>query len=390
MMHGVPQRQDGGSPLVFDSGSSWSQPLYTCASAIKATQKTVSFYYNSTQGLLQDLVITDIQDKSYPNESQMPLWGVENTGDEFSVSSINLIWGLVSSAYENNPNVSTVRQGSLYLPGYQPPDLENQATVNVENLPGSEFFVAAMGTAYNVDATSTESTAAVDYTGEVNMAMWARWQTLSQSAQTAALIPNLIWTDNAASAVVGTKGVLGPMNAAGQNIAAIQVTPTVSKIKYHYPFAIPALVVTLGLVLITLGAFVIVLLGRGGPGRMRLHLQQVSPGRIFTTFLYPGPGAMAMRSKVWNKVMGQRMVDLSGGFPMASEMNHIMPPPEKGPIVTEYQHSGSDDRSTEHDVFLGHARERSEGDIGGYGLAGPQQYEVIRKPLPPTEEVGRD
>ena len=372
VMHGVPQRQDGGSHLVFDSGSSWSQPIYTCASAIKASQKTVSFNYNGTQGLLSNLNITDIRAKTYPDESHLPLWGIENTGDQFDMESINLIWGLVSSTYENNPNVSTVRQESLYLPGYNQVGSTGPTTVESENLPGSEFFAAAMGTAYNVDATSS---GVVDYTGETNMAMWARWQTLTRTAQTAALIPNLIWTDNAASAVVGTKGVLGPMNAARQNAVALQVTPTISKIKYHYLFAIPALIAALGLVLIVFGAFVIILFGRGGPGRMRLHLQQVSPGRIYTTFLYPGPGAMAMRSKIWSKALGHRMVDLSGEFPMAGDMTQS---PDKGPIVTEYQRTGSDDRSAEHDGFLRHARERSEGDIGGYGFAGPQQHGVVR------------
>jgi aspartate ammonia-lyase len=69
-----------------------------------------------------------------------------------------------------------------------------------------------MQIAWNVDGTAIGTR--IDYSGNYNMAVWARWQNFSQSAETVSLIPNLIFTDNAASAVVGTKGVLGPMNAA--------------------------------------------------------------------------------------------------------------------------------------------------------------------------------
>jgi hypothetical protein len=54
------RRQDGGSTLIPDSGSTWSKSLYACASAVKATVKTVSFTYNGTQELLTNLVISDI------------------------------------------------------------------------------------------------------------------------------------------------------------------------------------------------------------------------------------------------------------------------------------------------------------------------------------------
>jgi len=38
---------------------------------------------------------------------------------------------------------------------------------------------------------------------------------------------------------------------------------------------------------------------------LRLHLQRLSPGRIFTTFLYPEvPNGMTMNSKQWAKVAG--------------------------------------------------------------------------------------
>jgi hypothetical protein len=364
LMHGIPQRQDGGSRLVFDSGSRWSQPLYSCASAVKAVEKTVSFNYNGTNDALSDLDVTNIQTKIYSSPSDIPLWGVENTGNSYTNEDINLIWGLINSDYAKDPNVSVVNQEALYLPGFLNTFAEQ--ALDSENLPGSQFYIGSMSAAYSVGSEPGLST--VDYSGQINMAMWARWQNLTQTASTAALILNLIWTDNAASAVVGTKGVLGPMNAASENVVPLFVTPKVSKVKYRWPFAIPALVAAVGLCFVTLLAILVVLSGRGSFKRLALHLKQVSPGRIYTTFLYAEPEAMAAKSKDWNRKMGKVMVDLSGKFPEGSE---AISNPEKGnltPQVTEYNSSGTDEgwNQNENDQFLasGHNFENSQGDIG--------------------------
>jgi hypothetical protein len=148
------RRQDPGSSLIPDNGSKWSKPVYSCASAVKATIKTVSFTYNGTQDLLTNLAIPDVQDKNYSSESDMPIWGVENTGNSYENGVINLIWGLVSPVYENHPNVSTVQQSSLYLPGFSFLQDTTQESVYQDNLPGSEFYAGCMQTAWNVYGTS--------------------------------------------------------------------------------------------------------------------------------------------------------------------------------------------------------------------------------------------
>jgi hypothetical protein len=383
-MRGVPRRTSPGSQLVFESGSTWSQPMYVCASAVKATIKTVSFNYNGTHDQLSSLNVTNIEDKTYPNTQSMPLWGVENTGNAYEMQDLNLIWGLVSDEYENHPNVSTVRQPSLYLPGWESTLFGGDAgmpSTSWENLPGSDFSVGALASAYAVGAGSDST--GPDYTGLSNMALWARWQTLTNSPITAAMIPNLIFTDTAAAAVVGTKGVLGPENVAQENLVALAVTPTVSRIKYHYPFAIPALVGALVLVVITVMAFVTMCLRGAGINKMRLHLQQLSPGRIYTTFLYPGPGGMTMRSKDWGKTLGKRVIDLSGEFPMAGDI--MMPPLEKG------ARSGSEDISAEGDILMGgvdRSKERSGGDTAGYGSPQPQPYMLPGSPGVPPRAIG--
>jgi len=95
-MTGVPQRMSPGSSLLYEKGSAWSQKMFTCASAVKATVKTVSFNYNGTQNSLKSLTVTNITAKTYKDETEMPIWGVENTGNAWSNDGINLIWGLLS------------------------------------------------------------------------------------------------------------------------------------------------------------------------------------------------------------------------------------------------------------------------------------------------------
>lgn len=206
-----------------------------------------------------------------------------------------------------------------------------------ENLPGSDFSVGALENAYCVSTTGC-SGFTIDYSGETSVAMWARWQNLTQSAETASLIPNLIFTDTAASAIVGTKGILGLGNTAQQNLVPVLVTPTVLKIQHHYPFAIPALLAALVLVVITLLVLVTICFSGVGIARLRLHLQQVRPGRIYTTFVFPGPGGLTMRTREWARLHGNKVIDLSGEFPLTAD---VMLPAENGARLTEREQSPS-------------------------------------------------
>ncbi|KAL2062708.1 hypothetical protein VTL71DRAFT_5780 [Oculimacula yallundae] len=346
LMRGIPQRQDEGPEMTFDSNSRWSQPIYSCASAVKATVKTVLFTYNGTSGL-QSLNITSLKDKEYPNEESKPLWGVEDTGNRYYQNDMKLIWGLVSDQYANNQNVSVVRQNSLYLPGYQGGFGASTLQFSYQNLPASEFYQSAMDASYDVGGSSS---APIDYSGSNNMAMWARWRELSSNPKTAATIPNMIFTDAAAATVVGTKGVLGPGNAAQKNLVALPVTPTERKIRYRWPFAIPAFIVALMLILMSIAGVFTLIFGHGSLDKMRAHLYQGSTGRIFTTFLYPEQGGLRVKSKDWSKRMGTEVVDLSGDYPVGAAP---MQRPEK------YDGSVSGAGSAEGEVFLGGAGQPS-------------------------------
>jgi hypothetical protein len=132
--------------------------------------KTVTFTFNGTQGL-EDLHIDSTQPAFYGN-TKKPLWGVEKTSRKFYIDEIPLLWGILDDAYENHPNISTVRQESLYLPGYVD-DLfvfDGLQKVGNENLPASTFYKRALGAAYSVDGTKIEASTG-DYSGVTNMAV---------------------------------------------------------------------------------------------------------------------------------------------------------------------------------------------------------------------------
>lgn len=372
LMRGVPQRQTPGSSINFDVGSRWSQPLYTCATAVKATIKTASFNYNGTGGV-ENLKIPSIRPKNYSDTSSMPLWGYENTGNAYTLDQLPMIWGLISSEYEYNPNVSSVRQESLYLTGYYDSLLSNAglgsgARDSVENVPATDFYTGAMGNAYAIcDPSSTgcyTTRGYLDYTGNSNMAMWARWQNLSSSATTAGLIPNLIFTDYAAAAVVGTKGVLGPGNSALSNLVKVDVLPLHSVIRYHWAFSIPGLVTALCLIIFTIVAFITIFFHRHNVSNMRTHLNQLAPGRIFTTLLYPEHGLTSLSSTEWSRQMGKHVIDLSGTEPIASDVSEVpevhdtqdgQEGQEMGTVSTNYQ-LVSGQHSAEQLVFPEHIR----------------------------------
>lgn len=321
-MRGVPRRLDSGNTLTFDAGSRWSQPLYACASAIKATVKTTTFSYNGTDGVLSNLHVDKIVDKTYANHDSLPLWGVENTGNTYTMPQTNLIWGLVSASYENHPNVSTIRQQHLYLPGHYDPisykSLGLLSSLGYENLPGSDFYSDAMAAAYYIPRETLGIV--TDYSGQVQMATWTYWQTLSKTAASASLIPNLIFTDNAAAAVVGTKGILGPSNAATKSLIPVLVTPTTLSIRYHWPFAIPAFIVALLLLAITIITLITLVGYRYNLATVRQHINNVTPGRIYIAMLYPEQGDMRGKSKMWGRQVGDKMVDLSGKYPKRGSM----------------------------------------------------------------------
>jgi hypothetical protein len=280
-LYGAPRRKDGSNSTLFDPGSTWTLPMYSCASATKAMIKTVSFRFNGTNDDLSGLKIVSVADKVYSNEESKPLWAVQNSNMRLKDGSP--LWGLISKDNEKKLNLSTMRKESLYLPGGSP-------RIDKQNTPGAHFAAIALDMTYDTGSSSFSTTGAlIDYSGRSNMAMYKKWQELSKDPGTSAKILNLIWTDIAANMVVGTKGLQPHDNAKSKRDGAFSgsKTPAVvnytRRVQYKYVYGIPAFLTLALFAASALATLFFSFLSGASPSTMRTFLQHTSAGRFLTS-----------------------------------------------------------------------------------------------------------
>lgn len=352
-LYGAPLRKDDANSSIFDPGSSWSLPLYTCTSSVKALIKTVKFRFNGTRDDLSALEILSISEKTYASEELKPLWGVEQTS--MMLADGGPLWGLVSKDGETKLNISTVRKEHLYLPGRDP-------LLSTRNIPGADFAAIALDMAYDGDGSSLAAgtNPIVDYTGRLNLAMYKKWQELSKTPETSAKILNLIWTDIAANLVVGTKSLQpnsNPKQKRDTGTTSNKQTPPViqytRRVKYKYAYGIPAFV---ALVLIAAAAgstFFFVLFAGARPAVVRSILQHTSAGRLLTAHAHAGRDGLTTPTSyrghspnpaetysnaptdVWAKGSGQQNFTLGAEGWMKS-VQHVPGYEQKGGASTSY------------------------------------------------------
>jgi hypothetical protein len=319
VLYGAPRREDGAASLIFDPGSRWTLPMYSCATSVKASVKEVSFRYNGTDGL-KSLAILSIQNQTNPPNPVT--WGVENT--QMTSADASALWGLVSASTQGSPELSVVQSPYLYLPG----DVSLAAlptSGGFQNLPGVEFYTGALSTIFQLDSAPL---GLADYTGKTNLAMYARWQNFSRTADGTANILNLIWTDIAANAVVGTKSWLPspPLTSLQKRqsqitqVAVVPVTVYSRRIQYKLLFAIPAALALAISGLIGLTTFALVVVGHARPSKMKTYLNALSPGRILATFVYPNECDPQAPTDTWVTSVGSKKIAVSKhGFPTARD-----------------------------------------------------------------------
>jgi hypothetical protein len=255
--------------------------MYSCATAAKATIKTVSFRYNGTDDDLSGLKVVSIVDKTYPNEESKPLWAVENS--DMYLKDGSPLWGIISKDNEKKLNLSTIKKESLYLPGGNP-------TIGAQNTPGADFAAIALDMTYETGFSSLSATSAlIDYSGQSNLAMYKKWQELSKDPGTSAKILNLIWTDIAANMVVGTKGLQPHDNAKMKRDGAasdFKTPPVVNytrRVQYKYIYGIPAFLALALFIAAVLATLFFSLFSGASLSTMRTILQHTSAGRFLTS-----------------------------------------------------------------------------------------------------------
>ncbi|KAF6835364.1 hypothetical protein CMUS01_05815 [Colletotrichum musicola] len=323
LLRGPPRRTDGNDPdsALFENHSKWSSPLYSCATAMRAVVKTVSFTVNGTDGL-NSLSVDSIKPKEYASPDDHPLWALEDSG--LAMDGISPIWGIISPEYASRPNISTVKQPAFHLPGYSSSllrsSLQPPLGVMRYNLAGSDFPSEVMRTLF----ASGLATGVLgvewpfDLAGAASMTILRRWQTLARDPRSAADIIKLLWTDVAASAVVGTKGALGPGNAgAADEAVPIEIRPYGRRIKYRYAFGLPAFLLLLVMGCVAGVLIVSAVLGSSTVGVLRRRMRELTVGRVLTTFLYPESGDMSMTSAAWSRANGDKAVRL-GAVPQGT------------------------------------------------------------------------
>jgi hypothetical protein len=320
-----PPRPSGRVHNPFDRGrpgDAWTQPMYTCVSASRATIKTVTFLYNGT-GALSDLHVLNATENIHLDTSSMPVWGVEDSG--LSYSNITPFWGLLSPAFEEHPNISTIRKDSLWLPGTISRLGSNLPVDSTMNLPGASFYSTIMEYIYRglLSSPSSRLVEVQEYTGYAQFALYRKWLELGQNATQSANIINLIWTDMAANSVVGSRGwmsnesgstMLGPQAWNNTNKAP-DVTLFERRVRYHIAYAVPAVLLLMLALIMGLATVISLVLRRTDLNRMKWFLDQTSLGRNLTALLYPDVSSQQSTRKTWAKKDAHRLVTMAPDRP---------------------------------------------------------------------------
>lgn len=324
--------------MVPDLGSRWELPVFTCASSISASIRTITFRYNGTD--LSALQVVHDQPKEYANPSDRPLWAVENMEwPKYNIGNDQPLWGVIGQANATvntaiRGNMTTVVQESLRLPGLINDDALLLTTNNNIpyivglNLPGVNFYAQALRSALTIAKPS--GIIYGDYSGMTDFALYAKWQRLSANATAASNIINLVWTDIAANAVVGTKGWDLTSAAAGLNKRAeaegskdnlVLVTGYGKQIQYQMPFAIPAFVV-LGVALaVLLAVVVLTCTKKTGIAQLRYLINATSAGRNIGLLLWPDESVGLEKTRDWVKRVGTRRAMATGSTFKVDEIN---------------------------------------------------------------------
>ncbi|KAL7273323.1 hypothetical protein RUND412_003826 [Rhizina undulata] len=299
---GAARRRDGNpNGLRFDPGSNWTIPIYTCASALKASVKQVEFFLNRTYPELPNIQVNSISPVNYSSQAAMPLWAMERTG--LAISDFTPLWGIVDDKYENSSNLFTLRRDYFWLPASY-----SGAMGSVSSIAGAEAPASALTAA--TDPGSSIVGLDTMYSGENSFAMFAKWQNLSADPGSTSTIINLIWADFMANAVMGTRSALTYESDAtsGDDLGMISVVPYELKITYNMLFSIPAIITLALWIAISAIALFLWISSRVTMALLKQLINQTSTGRTVTNMLYPDVCPADAATKKWVKTAGRKTV----------------------------------------------------------------------------------
>jgi len=298
--------------------------LYVCASAVRASIKTVEFRYNGTGGQFANLAVSRIADKVYPDEKSKPLWASESSRDK--VMRFDPLWGIVDDRYETYDGFYSLRAEKFWLPTSPFLTLNFGFNEGYDALAAASTFTRRLGNLYNRGITFGS-----DYTGHYDFTLLERFRPLSLNETSAAQIPSLIMTDGLAAGLVGTKTSISTKYVEWPASLAVddtvrgfpraQVIEYKRVLKYDLRYAIPGFVI-LAMSLVALTWACGILISSPSIYRTMQHMyDQTSTGRLTTNLLRPGRSDPKQPSNEW--AAGDGGLTLSFGRITAKEKDYF-------------------------------------------------------------------
>ncbi|KAI5839363.1 hypothetical protein DFP73DRAFT_634573 [Morchella snyderi] len=282
-----------GNFTWWGSSRRWVYPLFTCATAIRASLKTVSFMSNST---LSDNTTSHSDSHQFPSlwitgvstmRTPPPTWGIELTPG-FNASEISLLWGPLGPDKKNTENLRTLEAEYLYLPA------GNGGDDIVDSIAGTGAYQYAAGMMYRRNASMPE------YTGGASYALYKDWMRLVSDEKLVAMIPNQLWMDLFANLVT-------TWSQDGNRTGTVHVHERV--VRYDKRYSVPVVV----LLALWVGAGVVSFAFWQGDRvrvrEMRQLLNQVSTGRLLVNVLEVSNEA-AVPTKSWASGKGETVLGL--------------------------------------------------------------------------------
>lgn len=315
---GVLQLEEGESEseLVFRPNSTRRRDMYTCATAIKASIKTLEFQYNGTGLGLLDLNVTSIKNKVYPDEKSKPLWAVESSG-QYRMR-FDPLWGLVTDEFATYDGFYTLRAEQLWLPTSPHLTLNFGSFIGYDALAAASTFVRQTGALYGSMAIDVR-----DYTGKQEFALAERFNALSLEQSTASLVPSLILNDGLAMTLVGTKSAVSTKGAPwpaslaadtpGPGPASARVVQYRRTIRYDLRYAIPSFFVLAIFTACLCWAIGLVVFSGSIITRLRNIYNQTSAGRLATGLMASDEMDHNKPTKAWVSQEGKQVLKFGDG-----------------------------------------------------------------------------
>jgi hypothetical protein len=198
-----------------------------CATSARARIGETQFTYNGS-GCVSTLGLDIVFRNSALENRPPPLWGVEATN--LNISNIEPLWGIIHDDFEGSPGLQTLRRDYLWIPA----GMTTNFGVMWDSLASTSISGAVLGKLYKSEIANSNQSPGTPSSSIIN-----RWRTVGNSLEDMANLVNLLYVDNMAQMVVGSKGTKEAFKAKKGDIPVINIRTYQTTIKYDLRYGIP-------------------------------------------------------------------------------------------------------------------------------------------------------